>query len=124
MREWYDYRTDAIIRRDPAADKGGTMRLGSYPCVLTADTLAGDAYGEAKIMERHRHRYEFNNHYREQLKNAGLVISGTSPNGELVEIIELRPSLVLRVPISSRIQVPTPETPPPVPGLHPGLPGI
>ena len=88
MREWYDYRTDAIIRRDQAADKGGTMRLGSYPCVLTAGSLAGVAYGEANIMERHRHRYEFNNHYREQLKNAGLVISGTSPNGELVEIIE------------------------------------
>ena len=90
MREWYDYRTDATIRRDQAADKGGTMRLGSYPCVLTAGTLAGVAYGEAKIMERHRHRYEFNNHYREQLKQAGLTISGTSPNGELVEIIELR----------------------------------
>ena len=90
MREWYDYRTDAIIRRDQEADKGGTMRLGSYPCVLTAGSLAGVAYGEANIMERHRHRYEFNNHYREQLKNAGLVISGTSPNGELVEIIELR----------------------------------
>jgi len=90
MREWYDYRTDAIIRRDQAADKGGTMRLGSYPCVLTAGTLAGVAYGEAKIMERHRHRYEFNNHYREQLQSAGLGISGTSPNGELVEIIELR----------------------------------
>jgi CTP synthase len=88
MREWYDYRTDAIIRRDQAADKGGTMRLGSYPCVLTAGTLAGVAYGEAKIMERHRHRYEFNNLYREQLQQAGLGISGTSPNGELVEIIE------------------------------------
>jgi CTP synthase len=90
MREWYDYRTDAIIRRDRAADKGGTMRLGSYPCVLTPGSLAGVAYGEAKIMERHRHRYEFNNHYREQLKQAGLGISGTSPNGELVEIIEFR----------------------------------
>ena len=90
MREWYDYRTDAIIRRDKGADKGGTMRLGSYPCVLTASSLAGVAYNEANIMERHRHRYEFNNHYREQLKNAGLGISGTSPNGELVEIIELR----------------------------------
>jgi CTP synthase len=90
MREWYDYRKDAIIRRDKAADKGGTMRLGSYPCVLTEASLAGTAYTEAKIMERHRHRYEFNNQYRDQLKEAGLVISGTSPNGELVEIIELR----------------------------------
>ncbi|MFA4903014.1 MAG: CTP synthase [Desulfobaccales bacterium] len=90
MREWYDYRKDAIIRRDQAADKGGTMRLGSYPCVLTEGSLAGTAYTETKIMERHRHRYEFNNQYRDQLKEAGLVISGTSPNGELVEIIELR----------------------------------
>jgi CTP synthase len=90
MREWYDYRKDAIIRRDKAADKGGTMRLGSYPCVLTEGSLAGTAYTETKIMERHRHRYEFNNQYREQLKEDGLVISGTSPNGELVEIIELR----------------------------------
>ncbi len=89
MREWYDYRTDAIIRRDQAADKGGTMRLGSYPCVLTPASLAGAAYNETNIMERHRHRYEFNNHYREQLKSAGLVIAGTSPNGELVEIVEL-----------------------------------
>jgi CTP synthase len=90
MREWYDYRKDAIIRRDQAADKGGTMRLGSYPCLLTEGSLAGTAYTETKIMERHRHRYEFNNQYRDQLKEAGLVISGTSPNGELVEIIELR----------------------------------
>ena len=90
MREWYDYRKDAIIRRDQAAEKGGTMRLGSYPCVLTEGSLAGTAYTETKIMERHRHRYEFNNQYRDQLKEAGLVISGTSPNGELVEIIELR----------------------------------
>jgi CTP synthase len=90
MREWYDYRKDAIIRRDRGAEKGGTMRLGSYPCVLTEGSLAGTAYRETKIMERHRHRYEFNNEYRDQLKEAGLGISGTSPNGELVEIIELR----------------------------------
>jgi CTP synthase len=89
MREWYDYRKDAIIRRDRAADKGGTMRLGSYPCVIQESSLAGAAYGGTETMERHRHRYEFNNKYREQLKKAGLAISGTSPNGELVEIIEL-----------------------------------
>ncbi|MGO8761419.1 MAG: CTP synthase [Desulfobaccales bacterium] len=89
MREWYDYRTDAVIRRDQEADKGGTMRLGSYPCALTAGSLGGVAYDQTNIMERHRHRYEFNNLYREQLQDAGLVISGTSPNGELVEIIEL-----------------------------------
>jgi CTP synthase len=90
MREWYDYRKDAIIRRDREAEKGGTMRLGSYPCVLTEGSLAGAAYAESKIMERHRHRYEFNNLYRDRLKENGLAISGTSPNGELVEIIELR----------------------------------
>jgi CTP synthase len=89
MREWYDYRKDAVIRRDRAADKGGTMRLGSYPCVIQEASLAGRAYNGNETMERHRHRYEFNNQYREQMKTAGLAISGTSPNGELVEIVEL-----------------------------------
>jgi CTP synthase len=90
MREWYDYRADAIIRRDREAEKGGTMRLGAYPCVLKDASLASAAYQTAKIMERHRHRYEFNNSYREQLEKAGLKITGTSPNGELVEIVELK----------------------------------
>jgi len=90
MREWYDYRRDAIIHRDRETEKGGTMRLGAYPCVLKAGSLAEQAYGETKIMERHRHRYEFNNSYREKLTKAGLRLTGTSPNGELVEIIELQ----------------------------------
>ncbi len=90
MREWYDYRRDAIIRRDRESEKGGTMRLGAYPCVLKEDSLAGRAYGIAQIMERHRHRYEFNNDYREKLSAAGLAITGTSPNGELVEIVEIK----------------------------------
>ncbi len=89
MREWYDYRKNAIVHRDRASDKGGTMRLGAYPCVLKAGSLASRAYDTAEIMERHRHRYEFNNAYREQLSAAGLWITGTSPNGELVEIIEI-----------------------------------
>ncbi len=89
MREWYDYRKDAIIHRDRAAEKGGTMRLGAYPCVVTEGSLASAAYQETNLMERHRHRYEFNNQYREQFQNAGLAITGTSPNGELVEIIEI-----------------------------------
>ncbi len=89
MRQWYDYRKDAVVVRDQASDKGGTMRLGAYPCVLKEGSLASRAYGTGEIMERHRHRYEFNNHYRERLENAGLKITGTSPNGELVEIIEL-----------------------------------
>ncbi len=90
MREWYDYRRDAIIHRDRETEKGGTMRLGAYPCVLKEGSLAGQAYGVLEIMERHRHRYEFNNTYRERLQRAGLGISGTSPNGELVEIVELK----------------------------------
>ena len=69
--------------------KGGTMRLGAYPCVLKQGTYARKIYGEEKISERHRHRYEFNNDYREEIEKAGLKISGTSPNGNLVEIVEL-----------------------------------
>lgn len=71
-------------------DKGGTMRLGAYPCVLKPGTRAYAAYGRELIHERHRHRFEFNNRYREVLEEAGLVISGLSPDGRLVEIIELR----------------------------------
>jgi CTP synthase len=70
--------------------KGGTMRLGVYPCRLAAGTLAANAYGCEEIFERHRHRYEFNNTFREQLMAKGLVVAGTSPDGELVELIELR----------------------------------
>ena len=69
--------------------KGGTMRLGAYPCVLKQGRYARKIYGEEKISERHRHRYEFNNDYREEIEKAGLKISGTSPNGNLVEIVEL-----------------------------------
>uniref|UniRef100_A0A7C5AKD2 CTP synthase n=1 Tax=Desulfobacca acetoxidans TaxID=60893 RepID=A0A7C5AKD2_9BACT len=89
MRQWYDYRLNAVVNRDASSDLGGTMRLGAYPCVLSEGSLAARAYGTLEVMERHRHRYEFNNAYRERLTQAGLVISGTSPNGELVEIIEL-----------------------------------
>jgi len=70
--------------------KGGTMRLGAYPCALADDTLALRLYGKRNIKERHRHRYEFNNEYRETLEKHGLVLSGRSPDGTLVEIIELR----------------------------------
>lgn len=69
--------------------KGGTMRLGSYPCVIKDGTLLARAYSKETIAERHRHRYEFNNQYREQLEAAGLVISGTSPDSRIVEVIEL-----------------------------------
>jgi CTP synthase len=70
-------------------DKGGTMRLGSYPCVLKPGSHAALAYGAQQVTERHRHRFEFNNKYRRLLEEAGLVISGHSPDGRLVEIIEL-----------------------------------
>ena len=69
--------------------KGGTMRLGSYPCRLAEGSLAASVYGAAEINERHRHRYEFNNDYRETLTKAGLVLSGLSPDGRLVEMVEL-----------------------------------
>ncbi|HET6312558.1 MAG TPA: CTP synthase, partial [Chloroflexia bacterium] len=72
------------------ADMGGTMRLGSYPCNLVPGTKAALAYGETVVHERHRHRFEFNNAYRERMREAGLLVSGLSPDGRLVEIIELR----------------------------------
>jgi CTP synthase len=70
-------------------DKGGTMRLGSYQCVLAEGSKAHQAYGGLEVHERHRHRYEFNNQYRQQFSANGLAISGTSPDGQLVEVIEL-----------------------------------
>lgn len=71
--------------------KGGTMRLGSYPCVIKTGSLAEEVYGASKIDERHRHRFEYNNEYKERLENAGLICSGVSPDGSLVEIVELEP---------------------------------
>ncbi len=71
------------------ADLGGTMRLGAYPAVLSPGSLVAEAYGSTEVSERHRHRYEVNNAYREALSAAGLVISGTSPDGRLVEYVEL-----------------------------------
>ena len=70
--------------------KGGTMRLGSYPCKIKEGTLARKLYNQEMINERHRHRFEYNNDYKERLENAGLICSGTSPNGQLVEIVELQ----------------------------------
>ena len=72
------------------SDKGGTMRLGLYPCKLTEGTKAHEVYGTNLIYERHRHRWEFNNKYRTEMVNAGLVLSGTSPDDRLVEIVELK----------------------------------
>jgi CTP synthase len=90
IEQWYDYRNQTIQKRDLSSDKGGSMRLGAYPCKIEKNTYAFDAYGAAEISERHRHRYEFNNKYRDALTKAGLAISGMSPDGELVEIVELK----------------------------------
>jgi CTP synthase len=90
MIEWYDDKTETTQRRDVTSDKGGTMRLGAYPCMLIKGTLAYDAYGVLNISERHRHRYEFNNAFKEKLEEKGMVTSGASPDGELVEIIEIK----------------------------------
>jgi CTP synthase len=72
-----------------AGDLGGTMRLGLYPADLREGSIVREAYGEPKVEERHRHRYEVNNAYRDQLEAAGMVFSGTSPDNNLVEYVEL-----------------------------------
>ena len=81
---------DLLPDQDAKGNKGGTMRLGEYPCQLRKNSNAYKAYGKREIEERHRHRYEFNNMYRIQLEEAGLFFSGLSPNGNLVEIVELK----------------------------------
>ena len=75
--------------QEDVVEMGGTLRLGSYPCTLAEGSVAHKEYGEINITERHRHRYEFNNFYRERLTDKGLVLSGVSPDGRLVEIVEL-----------------------------------
>ncbi len=88
ITEWED-ASGKRETRDENADLGGTMRLGGQECGLVAGTRACDAYGSERIMERHRHRYEVNNNYIEQLQAAGLTISGWSSDGSLVEVVEL-----------------------------------
>lgn len=90
MLEWFDEKTRTLQKRDNSSDKGATMRLGAYPCCIEPGTLAWSAYGRTDISERHRHRYEFNNAYTQRLCESGLVISGRSPHGDLVEIVELK----------------------------------
>jgi CTP synthase len=89
MSEWFDYRTQKIEHRDKDTNLGGTMRLGAYPCRLSPNTLAYESYGQEEVFERHRHRYEFNMEFKEPLTEKGLILSGLSPDGTLVEIIEL-----------------------------------
>ena len=80
---------DLMPEQEDVEDKGGTMRLGAYPCKVAPESVAFKAYGEEIIYERHRHRYEVNNAFRDRLAEAGLVISGVSPDDRLVEMIEL-----------------------------------
>ena len=80
---------DFMPGQSDAIDKGGTLRLGAFPCVIAPDTTMARCYGAAEISERHRHRYEFNNDYRETLTGCGLTLSGLSPDGRLVETVEL-----------------------------------
>ena len=88
--EYAPYRViDFMPGQNDEIDKGGTLRLGAYPCVIAPGTTMEKCYGRTEISERHRHRYEFNNDYREQLQAAGLVISGVSPDGRLVETVEV-----------------------------------
>ena len=80
---------DFLPDQNESVNKGGTLRLGAYPCKVVTDTQMYRCYGKGEISERHRHRYEFNNDYRKVLTDAGLIISGTSPDGYIVETVEL-----------------------------------
>ena len=88
-KEWFDYRNNKVQVRDETSEMGGTLRLGAYPCVLKEDSFAMSAYQSKEISERHRHRFEFNNEYRQKLEDTGLKVSGTSPDNNLVEIVEI-----------------------------------
>jgi CTP synthase len=81
---------DLLPEQKVVADKGGTMRLGNWECRFEGDTRAAKAYGSEVIRERHRHRYELNNQYRKAMEARGLVCSGVSPDGRLVEVCELK----------------------------------
>ena len=89
MTEWFDFRTKNLEKRDAESDKCGTMRLGAYPCKIIPGTRAFEAYGKELVEERHRHRYEFNNAFKDLLEEKGMVFSGTAPDGSLMEIVEL-----------------------------------
>jgi CTP synthase len=80
---------DFLPEQKQVSDKGGTMRLGAYPCVLREGSLAASVYGASEISERHRHRYEFSPDYRERIEKAGMAVSGASPDGRLPEMVEI-----------------------------------
>ena len=87
MTEWE--KNGKIEKRDESSDKGGTMRLGAYPCRLGSETRAQEIYGKKTISERHRHRYEVNITYEHELSVVGMIFSGKSPDGILPEIVEI-----------------------------------
>jgi CTP synthase len=89
LKEWIDYKNNSVQRRDEHSTLGGTMRLGAYPCKVPKETLTFQAYKKELVHERHRHRYEFNNDYRERLQSKGLRVGGASPDDRLVEVIEI-----------------------------------
>lgn len=89
MEEWVD-RDEQVQKRDMGTEKGGTMRLGAYPCQVKAGSVAHKAYDQDLIYERHRHRYEFNVRYRDKIEGCGMEVTGISPDGTLVEIVELK----------------------------------
>ena len=89
LTQWYDHQKQQEQFRSESFDYGATMRLGAYPCRLTEGSLAADTYRKTMIHERHRHRYEFNNRYRERLEQGGLAFTGMCADADLVEIIEL-----------------------------------
>ncbi len=98
---------------------GGTMRLGKYPCNLREGSIAREAYGTDLVEERHRHRFEANPEYMPQLEERGFRVTGLSPDGKFVEIIELEgPPLVRRLPVPSRVSVAPHRAAPVVPFLH------
>lgn len=92
--EMDEHAKDPVINlmenQKKVSGKGGTMRLGSYPCTLQKETVAYKSYGKDEILERHRHRYEFNNAYMDRFKEAGMLLSGICPDNQLVEIVELK----------------------------------
>ncbi len=90
MTEWFDFKNQTTQKRDLHSQKGGTMRLGAYPCVLTPGTKAMHAYQAQEVSERHRHRYEFNMKFATDFEKSGMMLSGMSPDGKLVEIVELQ----------------------------------
>ena len=99
---------DLLPEQKDIEELGGTLRLGLYPCKLSEGTKAYEAYQDEVVYERHRHRYEFNNQYRQTMEEEGFVFSGTSPDGRLVEIIELQGSpMVCGFTIPPRIHLKT-----------------